>query len=440
MTRIVGYNLLKTAFVLYVGTILLTGCGSPAESKSSEANISELTLAIGDTEYSVDFADGNTAMIELPSSGNTQETVRVASVTLSAGATGVAQGDTLQVSNNDPISITVTAEDGTTTKSYTISVTLLDVDEIPKEATSDIRDSYVLFSISASQSLSAYHLAVKKTEEDPPSAAEMTAGALKRNLGTNAINVLIAQRLDAPIVTFAKDFFDGNTSDVPTGMTATKSGTTTHALVYDATYDTETSTWTAASDENEWVAQSVLEPNSQYVLYGMADSGTEVLKLKTFMTDASATHPADTNIGFLIDTTLAKGHIELSLNAHEYYILPFQTNSRFPEDFQFCEYFYSGGVTGPTGGITGALLIDHASPSSYSGGTNSEYKYQLLLFRSEASTEAILSRSAYVLMDTSRMGLKNINESHPIHFGKRITYAGFNTSARLDTSVLKIQQ
>ena len=57
MTRIVGYNLLKTAFVLYVGTILLTGCGSPAESKSSEANISELTLAIGDTEYSVDFAE-----------------------------------------------------------------------------------------------------------------------------------------------------------------------------------------------------------------------------------------------------------------------------------------------------------------------------------------------------------------------------------------------
>ena len=428
MTRIVGYNLLKTAFVLYVGTILLTGCGSPAESKSSEANISELTLAIGNTEYSVDFA-GNTPMIELPSSGNIPQTVRVASVTLSAGATGVAQGDTLQV-RNDEISITVTAEDGTTTKSYTISVdALLVVDEIPKKATSDIRDSYVLFSISASQSLSAYHLAVKKAEEDPPSAAEMTAGALKRNLGTNAINVLIAQRLDAPIVTFAKDFFGGNTSDVPTGMTATKSGTT-HALVYDATYDTETSTWTAASDENKWVAQSVLEPNSQYVLYGMANSGTEVLKLKTFMTDASATHPADTNIG-LIDTTLAKGHIELSLNADEYYILPLQTNSGFPQGLVSSEYFYSGQVAVP------AIIVP---PSSYFGSMDVGHNYQLLLFRSEASTGEIWSRSAYVLMDTSRMYFNNITESNPIHFRKRFGYDDSSLTEWLRTSVLKIQQ
>ena len=431
MTRIVGYNLLKTAFVLYVGTILLTGCGSPAESKSSEANISELTLAIGDTEYSVDFA-GNTPMIELPSSGNIPQTVRVASVTLSAGATGVAQGDTLQV-RNDEISITVTAEDGTTTKSYTISVdALLVVDEIPKKATSDIRDSYVLFSISASQSLSAYHLAVKKTEEDPPSAAEMTAGALKRNLGTNPINVLIAQRIVAPMVTFAKDFFDGNTSEVPTDMTAKKHGPLL-ALVYDATYDTETSTWTAASDENKWVAQSVLEPNSQYVLYGMADSGTEVLELKTFMTDASATHPTDINTG-LIDTTLAKDHIELSLNAEEYYILPLQTNSGFPKtkNLLSSQYFYSGQVAS-------ALFIANASPSTYFGSTDAGFIYQLLLFRSEASTGEIWSRSAYVLMDTSRMDLSRIDESNPIYFSKRLNYDDTSNTGTLRTSVLKIQ-
>ena len=75
--------------------------------------------------------------------------------------------------------------------------------EVPKRADTDIRDSYVLFRISAEEAITDYHLAVEESSKTAPTAEEMTSGTLKRNLGTEPINVLIAQRLNAPMVDFA---------------------------------------------------------------------------------------------------------------------------------------------------------------------------------------------------------------------------------------------
>ena len=209
MTRIVGYNLLKTAFVLYVGTILLTGCGSPAESKSSEANISELTLTIGGKGYQADFSGGTTAMIELPTRGNVPQTVTVASVTLSAGASGLATEDELKVSNNQ-ISITVTAEDGTTVP-YTVSLTFaIDASELARSESTETlnnniapdkyRVNYVTFSIEAA-SAGDYRLALRAASEDKPTVSEIkgASATIVRSLTSTPINVFMGFHMDTTL-------------------------------------------------------------------------------------------------------------------------------------------------------------------------------------------------------------------------------------------------
>ena len=216
MTRIIGYNLLKTAFILYVGTILLTGCGSPAESKSSEANISELTLTIGGKGYQADFSGGTTAMIELPTRGNVPQTVTVASVTLSAGASGLATEDELKVSNNQ-ISITVTAEDGTTVP-YTVSLTFaIDASELARSESTETsnnnvapdkyRVNYVAFSIEAA-SAGDYRLALRAASEDKPTVSEIKSASatIVRSLTSTPINVFMGFHMDATLFDASTDW------------------------------------------------------------------------------------------------------------------------------------------------------------------------------------------------------------------------------------------
>ena len=104
---------------------------------------------------------------------------------------------------------------GTVTADITVEVfSEIEAVEIPKRAAAtDVRDSYVLFSISADQLKTDYHLAVKEAAEPAPTPAEMSSGALKRNIGTDAINVLIAQRLNAPMIDFARAYFADNSQN-----------------------------------------------------------------------------------------------------------------------------------------------------------------------------------------------------------------------------------
>lgn len=128
---------------------------------------------------------------------------------------------------------------------------IINATEIAKRAPSDIRDSYVLFSITANQSLTDYHQAVKKTTDTAHTAAEMKAGALKWNIGPESINILIAQWLNAQIIQFAEKFFANNADrTLGTGMLGA-SWDANFAMILDKT----------ASGSNAWIAESVLEPS-----------------------------------------------------------------------------------------------------------------------------------------------------------------------------------
>ena len=190
--------------------------------------------------------------------------------------------------------------------------------EIPKRAHADVRDSYVFFSISSLEDKADYHLAVKEKGETAPTTAEMTDGALKRNLSTNPINVLIAQRLNAPIISYAKDTDPGKT--LGTGMTNNA------GVILDSAKD-QADTWIAATGTNAWVAESVLKPSTQYTLYGMENNGSAVKELLEFSTDATAVtsnYPAEDTLT-MVDTTLAGTDYDIALHADEYYIFPLQS-------------------------------------------------------------------------------------------------------------------
>ncbi len=233
---------------------------------------------------------------------------------------GVISGTPTVLHNSTVHTVTAKGNEaysGTVTADITVEVfSEIEAVEIPKRATTDIRDSYVLFSISADQLKTDYHLAVKEAAKPAPTPAEMSSGALKRNIGTESINVLIAQRLNAPMIDFAKTYFTDNSQ--------TTLGTNMRGLylqndfgfVFDNT----------AVGAEAWVAESILKESTEYALYGMENGGTQVIRLLTVTTDSTLDSPtASDNTLTLVDTTLERGHIEIAVNANEYYIFPHQS-------------------------------------------------------------------------------------------------------------------
>ena len=99
-----------------------------SEAESSEVSITALTLDIGGTDYVIDFGAGTSAKVVLPAGTSIPDIATVTSVTLSTGASGLAQGGSVSIGNNGEASITITAEDGTTTGEYTVTVSIAKAD------------------------------------------------------------------------------------------------------------------------------------------------------------------------------------------------------------------------------------------------------------------------------------------------------------------------
>ena len=174
--------------------------------------------------------------------------------------------------------------------------------EVSKRAATDVRDSYGLFSITAKEDVENYYLAVKETGEPAPTAAEMTNHGLKRKLSSTPVTVLIAQRMNAPMITFAKAYFgDTNHQTLGAGMTGDLSDEHISGVVSDGA--DVSGTWTKATQP--WVAESVLKPSTDYTLYGMSDE--TVQNLLAFSTDPSPTSWKTTNADVAgVDTTVGE--------------------------------------------------------------------------------------------------------------------------------------
>ena len=78
-----------------------------------------------------------------------------------------------------------------------------------------------------------------------------------------------------------------------------------------------------ASGSNAWIAESVLEPSTQYTLYDMNQDENTVTELLTLTTDIDSSSITGAVSGAeFIDTTLEEQHVDISVHANEYCIFP----------------------------------------------------------------------------------------------------------------------
>ena len=275
--------------------------------------------------------------------------------------------------------------------------TIVTTTEIVKKAATDVRDSYGLFSITANTDVENFYLAVKETGEPTPTAQEMTDHGLKRDLSSTAITVLIAQRMDAPMITFAKAYFDDPTQkNLGDGMTG-HFKSDEQASFFDG--DDSNSPYIKASEP--WIEGSVLQPSTDYTLYGMSDDTVQVLL--AFTTDASPaswTRQEADLIG--VDTTVdADNDLILTLNSDEYYIIPLQVITQDSLDIVMLNVYYAYPESSPDGrtflGSSYSKFNIHGDPKD-----DDDDDYQLVMFPFQSTfTEAV--RNTYVLIDTSRI-------------------------------------
>ena len=269
-----------------------------------------------------------------------------------------------------------------------INAVKVSVEEVPKREDTDTRDSYVIFRISAEEAVTDYHLAVEESSKAAPTAEEMASGALKRNLGTEPINVLIAQRLNAPMVAFAKKFFADNTHQtLGTGMTGQDWYADMGIILDDQ-----------ATGSDAWVSESVLKPSTGYTLYGMEEAGSTVTNLLTLTTDSSSPTAAVIDTSEHADTTLEEGHVELAMHADEYNIFPLQRKIDLaaPYELYSLSVGYSNKVSAPSLILETTLGIDVGTLDPGQAG-------QLLLFDQKATNAETLTSGLYILMQTNML-------------------------------------
>ncbi len=108
-------------------SLVLAGCGDSGEPKSTETAITELTLTIEGVAKTITFGTDGTANVALSESvtSTMPTSATVKSVTLSAGASGLVKDQKLTLTEGS-VTVTITAEDGTTKKEYIVTVTIGD--------------------------------------------------------------------------------------------------------------------------------------------------------------------------------------------------------------------------------------------------------------------------------------------------------------------------
>ena len=124
------YLLFASAFLL-LSIACAPGCGATGANgqNSSEANITSLTLTIGGQDEEIKFDNNGKAKLDINFAGQFPDKATIKSISVSEGATPrvlgakVTNGSEVKIENNNnvpSITLTVTSEDGTTTKSFTV--------------------------------------------------------------------------------------------------------------------------------------------------------------------------------------------------------------------------------------------------------------------------------------------------------------------------------
>ncbi len=275
-------SLLKQFTLILFTAISIAACnvtGNNEAKVSSQAEITELTVTINNTDYPVTFDADKVATLTIPYGSTLPTEITVKSAAISARARGIAAGDTLKISSGKA-DITITAEDGSITV-YTLNVEI----EAPLFATVQARSEIIYhsedalkpdnyrthilpFTIKAgsTEAEGEYHLAVRKSGSPVPTATDIrdSSAVILRSLTVDLINVFLSFHMDT-------DLFDSTTA------------------------------WTDNSDASiltyDMVDAALLQPETEYKLYAVAASGNDtVYTLLTHSTDAEPKLSLVTNI------------------------------------------------------------------------------------------------------------------------------------------------
>lgn len=237
--------------------------GGGTDPKSDQAELTALTVTIDNTDYAVTFDANQTAKVTIPS-GKTITEITVKTATLSPKATGLQAKNELKVTAGR-VSITITAENGTSSVEYTITlVPNIIVTEIAKtNPDADKRHHYVLFHLVSGDGSSGgrYKLALKpSTNPAAPTVQEMKDGDGVHRIVTNTEKrVLLSYTLGSEIGSYMER------SDIL--AKAVKDGDTVGADVID-------------------IDSYLLSPGESYTLYALKEGSDLVEAPKEFTTDA----------------------------------------------------------------------------------------------------------------------------------------------------------
>ncbi len=246
--------------------------------KNSNAKIIALTVSVNGNDYDISFDADNTALLIIPAAETVPGKVRVAAVSLPDGATGLAMGEKLTITDGK-IVMTITAEDGSTQSEYTLAIMAQIVEEMPKTQAMDRRYHYVAFTVQSKsrENLGRFKFGLKAAEEKAPTASELADGAgIYRKVTSLALRNILAYTLDSGIGTYV------SSSEVQ------------NKVVLHGNNEAD-------------VDQYLLVPDGEYALYAMKDGSDTAFKLATFSTDVFDENSSPFEDGKISDRALMEG-------------------------------------------------------------------------------------------------------------------------------------
>ena len=140
--KAIGNILLLTSAMLLVMSCE-TGDDPP---KHSNAEISALTVSVNSNDYDISFNADNTAVLIIPAAETVPGKVQVTAVSLSDGAAGLAMGEELTITEGKA-AVTITAEDGSTQREYTLTIAQIAAEEMLRTQAMDRLYHYAAFTV-----------------------------------------------------------------------------------------------------------------------------------------------------------------------------------------------------------------------------------------------------------------------------------------------------
>ncbi len=277
-------SLLKQFTLILLTAISIAACNVTENNEakaSSQAEITELTITVNNTDYSITFDTNRAFTVSIPAIETIPSKITVKSAVISKKANGLQANDELIVTNNQVL-ITITAEDGTSVN-YTLKlINLIIVAEMAKtNPDKDRRYHYVLFTIKSGDgitSLGRHKLALKLNTAPPPSVQDMREGAgVYRIINSSAKKVLLSYTLGSGI--------RGLATNANYLGRAVKDKDTINGEVVD-------------------VDSYLLTPDTSYTLYALKDGGNSIEAIHRLATDIFVQDTIPLTSGYINDPAM----------------------------------------------------------------------------------------------------------------------------------------